>query len=101
MANPRIDLSKTEKNNATKALVAAYDILKAETCPHRLAKDIREVVVGAGLAGPNLEKLDRAIADSFERRSPIEALQFYLANFILAGSKLSVNAGKHGKLSMA
>ncbi len=82
------DHSKSEGNNSTKTLNEHYKLLMAETDPAKLAADALELVEsGGGISPTNLARFKRTVN---EKRNDLTGLQWYLTNYLLAGSGLSV-----------
>ncbi len=85
-----IDCSAKSDNNPTRLLQDASNQLKEISCLQTLKDEMTEIVQGSGISKKNLFKFFKAR----DRINSLEDMQFYLYNFILAGSAMQTSFEK-------
>lgn len=85
----RIDLTKTETDNPSKAIERHYQELMAETDPRQLAADALDLALKAGnISEKNLRRFRLTL---HQLGDDLAKLQYYITNFMLAGAGLSIS----------
>ena len=79
------DLTTVEGNNPAKVLQANYTALMAEQDRDVLAAKVTDLLKGSQISPKNLAKATSTVRSI----SSLEKLQFYVSNYILAGSGMA------------